>query len=41
MILDAEQAKSSLITIPIAADAIEAGSAVVKGVRQNPNFGFG
>jgi hypothetical protein len=41
VVLDSKQAKSLLLAIPVTADALEASGAVVEGVGQDSDFGFG
>jgi hypothetical protein len=41
VVLDSKKAKSLLLAIPVTADALEAGGAVVEGMGQDSDFGFG
>jgi hypothetical protein len=41
VILDSEKAEPFLFAIPVTADALEASGAVVEGMGQNSDFGFG
>jgi hypothetical protein len=41
VVLDSKNAKPFLLAIPVTADALEASGAVVEGVGQDSDFGFG
>jgi hypothetical protein len=41
MVVDPKKAESIPLTIPVTADALEASGAVVEGMGQDSNFGFG
>jgi hypothetical protein len=41
VVLDSKNAEPFLRTIPITADALEASGAVVEGMGQDSDFGFG
>jgi uncharacterized protein (DUF1015 family) len=41
VVLDSENAKSILLAIPVTADTFEASGAVVEGMGQDSDFGFG
>jgi hypothetical protein len=40
VVLDSKNAKSFLLAIPVATDALEASCAVVEGMGQDADFGF-
>jgi hypothetical protein len=41
VVLDSKKAKSLLPAIPVTTDALEASGAIVKGMGQDSDFGFG
>jgi hypothetical protein len=40
MILNSEEAKSLMLTIPVSPDALEASGAIMESMSQDSNFGF-
>jgi hypothetical protein len=41
VVLDSEKAESSPPIIPVPSDALDASGAIVEGMGQNSDFGFG
>jgi hypothetical protein len=41
VVLDSKNAKPFLFAIPVTADALEASGAIVEGMSQDSDFGFG
>jgi hypothetical protein len=41
VVLDSEKAESSLLAVPIAANTLDAACAIMEGMGQHSDFGFG
>jgi hypothetical protein len=41
MVFHSEETKPSMLAVPVAANALKAGSAIMESVRQNSNLCFG